>query len=146
MRSQDYRFAIVASRFNSLIVDRLVQGALEALEKTGSKIDDVTVVRVPGSFELPVAAKHLADSRKFDAVIALGCVMRGETPHFEFIAAETTRGLGQVALETGVPVTFGVLTVDTELQAEARSGPGSDNKGFEAAMAAVEMAHLLKRL
>ena len=146
MQSHDPRFVIVASRFNALIVDRLVEGALDALEKSGTERESVRVVRVPGSFELPLAAKRLAASKKFDGIIVLGCVLRGETAHFEYIAAETTRGLGQVALETGIPIGFGVLTVDTEQQANARSGRDTSNKGFEAARATAEMVKLLKQM
>jgi 6,7-dimethyl-8-ribityllumazine synthase len=144
--SEDRRFAIVASRFNSEIVQRLIQGAQEALRQTGAKIDEVPVIWVPGAFEIPLAARHLALSKQFDGIIAIGCVVRGETPHFEYISAQVSNGIGQVALDTGVPVAFGVLTVNTEDQAMARSESNSDNKGFEAAMAAVEMVNLLKRL
>lgn len=146
LNSSGSRFAIVASTFNEVIVDRLVNGALDALERTGADRASIAVVRVPGSFELPVAVQHLVGSGKFDAVIALGCLIRGETPHFDYIAGEVTRGLGQIAIASGVPVTYGVLTVDTVEQAFSRAGLKAGNKGNEAALAAVEMVNVLKRL
>ncbi len=130
------KFAIVAARFNSGITDKLLQGAREALKQAGAEHFDDYVV--PGAFELPLAAKLLLP--RYDAVIALGAVIRGETPHFEYVAAETARGLQQVALECGKPVAFGVLTTDTYEQAEARAGGNRGNKGFDAAMTAIEMA------
>jgi 6,7-dimethyl-8-ribityllumazine synthase len=126
------RFAIVVARFNSGITDKLLAGAREALAKTGAQED---VFRVPGAFELPLAAKMLAQTHRYHGVIALGAVIRGDTPHFDFVAGEAARGLQNVALETGIPVAFGVLTTDTLAQAEARS-----DKGFDAAMTAIEMA------
>jgi 6,7-dimethyl-8-ribityllumazine synthase len=135
------RFAIIASRFNSEIVDRLVAGAMQALHE-----HDVTIHHVPGAFEIPLAAKRAALTKKYDAIVAIGCVMRGETPHFDYISQQVSMGIGQVALETGVPVTFGVLTVNTEEQAMARSELNADNKGFEAARAAIEMVNLLNEL
>jgi 6,7-dimethyl-8-ribityllumazine synthase len=137
------QIAVVASRFNPEIVDRLVAGALEGLKEAGC--DEVTVFRVPGAFEIPLAVLHAAKSRRFDALVAIGCIIRGETPHFEYISRECCRGLTIVSMKTGTPIGFGVLTVDTDEQAEARSEPDKTNKGFEAAMAAVEMANLLKR-
>lgn len=134
------RVAIVASEYNSLIMDRLIEGAKRTL-----KNEEVTVIRVPGSFEIPVAAKLAAESDKYDAVVALGCVMRGETPHFEYISSAVSLGLQQVALETGLPVGFGVLTVDTVEQAMERSGEAG-NKGAEAAMTALEMIHVLREI
>ena len=134
------RVAIVASEYNSLIMDRLIAGAKRAL-----KDEEVTVIRVPGSFEIPVAAKLAAGSDKYDAIVALGCVMRGETPHFEYISSAVSLGLQQVALETGIPVGFGVLTVDTVEQAMERSGEAG-NKGAEAAMSALEMIHVLREI
>jgi 6,7-dimethyl-8-ribityllumazine synthase len=133
-----YRFAIVASEYNSVIMDRLIEGAKRALKDQ----DEVVVIRVPGSFELPVAAKRAAESDKYDAIVALGCVMRGDTPHFEYISSAVSLGLQQVALETGIPVGFGVLTVDTVEQAMERSGEAG-NKGGEAAMAALGMIRVL---
>lgn len=141
------RFAIVASRFNAHVVDRLVDGALEAFRKTGTEVGEVALVRVPGAFELPLAAAYLADNEEYDAIVALGCVIRGQTPHFELVSRAATDGLGRVALEFGIPIGFGVLTTDTLEQAMARSGGANgsagNNRGFDAAMAAIEMARLL---
>ena len=136
-----YRFAIVASEYNSVIMDRLIAGAKRAL------IDQkqVTLIRVPGSFEIPLACRKAALSKKYDGVVALGCVLRGETPHFEYISRAVSDGLQRVALDTGVPVGFGVLTVDTVEQAIERYGE-SGNKGFEAAMAALEMINVLREI
>ncbi len=138
------RLAIVVSRFNSFITERLLSGALDALTRAGADEKKVEVVRVPGSFEIPVAAKALAQSGRYDAVITLGCIIRGETQHFDFISAEVTRGIQLAALETGVPISFGVLTTDTLEQAIDRAGAKSGNKGAEVALSAVEMANLLK--
>ncbi len=135
-----YRFAIIASEYNSVIMDRLINGAKRALEE-----HECSLVRVPGSFELPLAAKRAAISRKYDGIVALGCVLRGETPHFEYISSAVSHGLQQVALETGIPVGFGLLTVDTVEQAMERSGE-SGNKGFESAAAAIEMVNVLRRI
>ena len=134
-----YRFAIVASEYNSVIMDRLIEGASRALK--GQK--QVHVIRVPGSFEIPLAAKRAASSKKYDAIVALGCVVRGETPHFEYISSSVSHALQQVALETGIPVGFGVLTVDTVQQAMERSDV-SGNKGHEAAMTALAMIDALR--
>ena len=136
------RFGIVVSRFNEGITARLYAGALEALTKYGAEPGQVEAVQVPGAFEMPVASLRLARSGRVDAIITLGAVIRGETPHFQFVAEAATAGLTQVALETGVPVAFGVLTCDTVEQAEARAGAGTANKGYEAACAALEMARL----
>src|SRR5262245_2733942 len=138
----DLRIAIVASRFNSEITDRLLAGAQEALRG----LAEVTLFHVPGAFEIPLAAKQAALSKRFDAIVAIGCVIRGETAHFEYISHVASTGIAQVGLETGVPVTFGVLTVETDEQAMARSVPGGDNKGYHAAQAAVEMVRILKKL
>jgi 6,7-dimethyl-8-ribityllumazine synthase len=138
----DLRIAIVASRFNAEITDRLIAGAQEALRG----VADVTLFQVPGAFEIPLAAKRVALSKRFDAIVAIGCVIRGETAHFEYISHVASTGIAQVGLETGVPVTFGVLTVDTDEQAMARSVPGGDNKGYHAAQAAVDMARIVKGL
>jgi len=135
-----HRFAIVASEYNSVIMDRLVDGARRAL-----KDHDLTLIRVPGSFELPLVAKRAAETDNFDAIVALGCVMRGETPHFEYISQAVSLGLQQVALETGLPVAFGVLTVDTVEQAMDRSGEAG-NKGTEAALTALEMINVLREI
>jgi 6,7-dimethyl-8-ribityllumazine synthase len=136
-----YRFAIVASEYNSVILDRLIAGAKKALKDQ----KQVTLIRVPGSFELPLAAKQAALSKKYDGIVALGCVLRGETPHFEHISRAVSDGLQRVALDTGIPVGFGLLTVDTVEQAMARSGE-SGNKGSEAAMAALEMINVLREI
>jgi 6,7-dimethyl-8-ribityllumazine synthase len=136
-----YRFAIVASEYNSVILDRLIAGAKRALKDQ----KQVSVIRVPGSFEIPLAVKRAALSKKYDGIVALGCVLRGETPHFEYISRAVSDGLQQVALDTGIPVGFGVLTVDTVEQAMDRSGE-SGNKGFEAAMAALEMIDVLREI
>ena len=136
-----YRFAIIASEYNSVIMDRLVGGAKRALKDQ----KQVTLIRVPGAFEIPLACRQAALSKKYDGVVALGCVMRGETPHFEYISSAVSEGLQRVALDNGVPVGFGVLTVDTVEQAMERSGE-SGNKGFEAAMAALEMINVLREI
>jgi len=138
-------FAVVASRFNPEIVDRLMTGAMEGLKKAGCDERSITIIRVPGAFEIPLAVLRAAKSRRYDAIVAIGCVIRGETPHFEYISHEACHGITLASLETGTPVGFGVLTVNTDEQATARSEPGETNKGFEAAMAAVEMANLLKQ-
>ena len=138
----DLKIAIIASRFNSEITDRLIGGAQEALRG----VAEVSLIQVPGAFEIPLAAKSAALSKRFDAIVAVGCVIRGETAHFEYISHVASTGIGQVSLETGVPVTFGVLTVDTDEQAMARSVPGGDNKGYHAAQAAVEMVRILRNL
>lgn len=141
------RFAIVATRWNDAIVDRLVDGAVDVLRDCGVAEDDVTLVRAPGAFELPLVCDRLAESGDYDAVIALGAVIRGETPHFDYVAGECARGLSATALEYGIPVAFGVITADTVDQAEARSRADEDhNKGAEAATAAVEMVNLLRQL
>jgi 6,7-dimethyl-8-ribityllumazine synthase len=139
-------FALVASRFNHFVVDRLVEGALDALARHGADMARVDVVRVPGSFEIPWAAKRLAASGRYDAVVCLGAVIRGGTPHFDFIAAEVTKGVAMAGLETGVPVIYGVITPDTLEQAIERAGTKAGNKGFDAAVAAVEMANLTRVL
>jgi len=144
--AKGHRFAIVISRFNSFIGQRLLAGALDALERHGARPDDITVVWVPGSFEIPLVAKKLALSKKCDAVICLGALLRGETPHFDYISSTVTRGIGAAGLESGIPVIYGVLTCDTVEQAVDRAGLKSGNKGFEAAMAAVEMVQVMKQL
>ncbi len=146
LKADGLRFALVASRWNDLIVSRLIGGAQDALQRLGARENDLTVVRVPGSFEIPLAAKKLAVSGRYDAIICVGAVIRGETPHFDFIAAEVTKGMASVSIETGVPVAYGIITADTVEQAINRAGVKAGNKGFEAAMAAVEMANLLKEL
>ena len=148
LTSRGGRFAVVASRFNAPVVDRLLEGALEAFRRTGTRAEDVSVVRVPGAFELPLMAAHLIESDACDAVVALGCVIRGETAHFEHVSRAATDGLRDVSLEFRVPVGFGVLTTDTIEQAMDRSG-GTDrtgaNHGFDAAMAAIEMLDRMRQ-
>lgn len=138
------RFGIVVGRFNNFIGERLLEGAVDALVRHGAAPEDVTVVRVPGAFEIPLIASRMATSGAHDAVICLGAVIRGSTPHFDFVSAEVTKGIAQVALDAGVPVAFGVLTTDTIEQAIERAGTKAGNKGFEAAMTAIETANLLK--
>lgn len=140
------RFAVVASRFNGVVTEKLVEGALAAFRELGIAPDDLEVIWTPGAFELPLAAGRLANSGQFDAVVCLGAVIRGETPHFEYVAGETARGVQQVALESGVPCTFGVLTTNSLEQALDRAGGKHGNKGWDAATAAVEMASLLDDL
>jgi 6,7-dimethyl-8-ribityllumazine synthase len=146
LTAQGLRFAIVVSRFNSLVTQRLLEGALDALRRHGADENAITVVYVPGSFEIPLVAKRLAQSGAFDAVICLGCIIRGDTPHFEYVASEAAKGIAQVALETGVPTIFGVVTADTLEQALERAGAKAGNRGFEAAMTAMEMANLMRQL
>ena len=136
------RFALVASRFNHFIVDRLVEGALDAIARHDGKLEDALLVRVPGAWEMPNAVRRLAMSGKIDAIIALGAVIRGSTPHFDYVAAEVTKGIAHVSLDTGVPVAFGVLTTDTIEQAVERAGTKAGNKGWESAVAAIEMVSL----
>ena len=138
------RVAIVASRWNDFIVSRLIGGASDALERLGASSDAITIIRVPGSFELPMAAKRAALSDEYDAVICLGVVIRGETPHNEYIAAEVFKGIAQVSLETNLPITLGVVTADNLEQAIDRAGAKSGNKGFDAAMTAVELVNLYR--
>lgn len=140
------RFGIVISRFNSFISDRLLDGALDALNRHGAADDDVTVAWVPGSFEIPLTAKRMAVSGKYDAVICLGALIRGETPHFDHLASVVTKSLGTLGLESGVPVIYGVLTCNTMEQAIERAGLKSGNRGFDAAMAAIEMIQVLKQV
>jgi len=140
------RFGIVISRFNSFITERLLAGALDALERAGAADNQVEIVRVPGSFELPVAAKKLAESRRPDSIICIGCVLRGETSHYEHVSTEVARGIQLAQMDTGVPMAFCVLTCDTLEQAIDRAGLKSGNKGFEAGLAAVEMGNLSRQL
>jgi len=140
------KFAVLAARTNSFIVDRLIEGAYDALLRHGAGNDRITLVRVPGSWEMPVTCARLAQSKKFDAIVAVGAVIQGGTPHFEYISAEVTKGLSQIALTTGIPVCFGVLTTDTLEQAIDRAGVKAGNKGFDAAMAAIEMVSLMQDL
>ncbi|GIU82794.1 MAG: 6,7-dimethyl-8-ribityllumazine synthase [Acidobacteria bacterium] len=141
-----FRFAIVVSRWNDFLTSRLLEGALDALERLGVEEKDIQIFKVPGSFEIPLTALKLARSRKFDAIICLGVIIRGETPHFEYVAGEAAKGIGQVAMQTDVPVLFGIVTADTVQQAMDRAGVKMGNKGFEAAMAAVEIVNLYKNI
>ena len=140
------RYGIAVARFNSFIVDRLLDGALDALRKQGVQDRDITIVKVPGSYELPLTVKKMIESGSYDAVIALGAVIRGGTPHFEYVAGECVKGLSQVSLNTGIPIAFGVLTVDTIEQAIERAGTKAGNKGAEAALTAIEMLSLTRQL
>jgi 6,7-dimethyl-8-ribityllumazine synthase len=140
------RFVIVVSRFNSFITERLLDGAMDALTRSGANPDQIDVIKVPGSWEVPMAAGEAARSKRYDAVICLSAVIRGETPHFDYVAGAAAKGIAQVASETGVPVAFGVLTTNTLEQAINRAGAKGGNKGFDAAMTAVEMANLLRTL
>jgi len=142
----DLRIALAASRFNASVVERLVTGAAEALASHGANPAGLELVRVPGAFDLPPVVRRMALSRRFDAIVALGAVIRGDTPHFEFVAAECASGLARVSYETGVPVAFGVLTTDTEEQAFERAGGAEGNKGADAALAAIELASLMRKL
>ncbi len=140
------RFAVVVSRFNTFITERLLAGALDALERHGADMDSVEVVWVPGTFEIPLVAQRLAGSGRFQAVICLGCLIRGGTPHFDYLAAEVTKGVAQTGLSTGIPAIFGVLTTETIEQAVERAGTKAGNKGFDAAMAAIEMADVMRQI
>ena len=140
------KVGILVSRFNSFISDRLVDGAVDALLRHGADQDNLVVVRVPGAFEIPPAARKMAASGRYDALICLGAVIRGATPHFDYVSAEVSKGIAAVSMEAGIPVTFGVLTTDTLEQAIERAGSKAGNKGFDAAMAAIEMANLYQSL
>ncbi|MCH8900944.1 MAG: 6,7-dimethyl-8-ribityllumazine synthase [Chloroflexi bacterium] len=146
LRGAGLRVALVVSRFNEPVTTRLLAGARSALERHGVREEDIDVAWVPGAFELPLAARRLAESRRYDAVACLGAIIRGETPHFDYIAAETARGIGQVAQDTGVPTVFGVLTPNTLEQAMERAGGKVGDKGYDAAVTAIEMATLMQRL
>ncbi len=140
------KIALVVARFNSFITDRLLDGAMDCLRRHGVREDDLTVVRVPGAWEIPLATKRLTQSKAHNAVICLGAVIRGSTPHFDYVAAEVSKGIAQVSLESGVPILFGVLTTDTLEQAVERAGTKAGNKGYAAAEAALEMVNLLKEM
>ncbi len=140
------KFGIAVSRFNSFITDSLLQGAIDAIVRHGGKSDNITVVKVPGAFELPLAVQRMAKSSNYDAIVVLGAVIRGGTPHFDYVAGECTKGVGQVSLQQDVPIAFGVLTVDSIEQAIERAGTKAGNKGAEAALSAVEMVNVLKNL
>ena len=143
---QNTRFCLVVARFNSFVVESLLEGAVDALKRHGAKDSDITVVRVPGAFEMPLVLEKVAAKGDYDAIVALGAVIRGGTPHFDYVAGECVKGMAQVRLKHGVPIAFGVLTVDTIEQAIERAGTKAGNKGAEAAMSAVEMVNVLRQL
>jgi 6,7-dimethyl-8-ribityllumazine synthase len=144
--ARDLRFAILASRFNEFVVEPLIRGALDAFRRHGVADKQMDIVRVPGAFDIPIVARKLALAHRHDALVALGCVIRGQTPHFDYVAGECAGGIARIALESGVPIAFGVLTTDTAEQAVDRAGGKAGNKGADAALVALEMANLLRRL
>jgi 6,7-dimethyl-8-ribityllumazine synthase len=144
--ARDLRFAILAARFNDFVVEPLIRGALDALRRHGVADKQIDIVRVPGAFDIPIVARKLALAHRHEALIALGCVIRGQTPHFDYVASECAGGIARIALESGVPIAFGVLTTDTAEQAIDRAGGKAGNKGADAALVALEMANLLRRL
>lgn len=146
LSAEGFRFAIIVSRFNDFICSRLAEGATDALLRHGADAETLKIVKVPGAFEIPLVAKKLSQSGHYDAVICVGAIIRGATSHFEYVAAEVSKGIASVALETNVPITFGILTTDNLEQAIERAGSKAGNKGFEAAMVAIEMVNLLKKL
>ncbi|CAN5672459.1 6,7-dimethyl-8-ribityllumazine synthase [soil metagenome] len=146
LNAAGFRFAIIASRWNDFLTSKLIEGAIDALERLGADEDSVEVFKVPGSFELPLTAQRVALSDEFDAIICIGTIIRGETPHFEYVAGEAAKGISQVSIQTGVPVLFGIVTADTLEQAINRTGVKAGNKGFEAAMSAVELVNLYKTM
>lgn len=146
IQAEGYKFGIVLSRFNAFITDRLLEGALDCLGRNGADMDAVTVVRVPGAFEIPLACLKMAQTGAVDAVIALGAVIRGATPHFNYISTEVAKGIASASLQTGVPITFGVITSDTIEQAIERAGTKAGNKGWDAALSAIEMVNLFENM
>ena len=144
LNAEGKKFALVVSRFNDFITDKLLSGALDALVRSGAKDRDIQIVKVPGAFEIPLVAKKMANPKKVNAIICLGAVIRGATPHFDYVSAEVSKGIAQVSLDSGVPIIFGIVTTDTIEQAIERAGTKAGNKGWSAAMAAVEMANLLE--
>ena len=146
LKGDDKRFAIVVGRFNSLITERLLEGALDCFERHGGKQENITVVRAPGSFEIPLVAQKLAKSGKYDGVICLGAVIRGSTPHFDYVASEAAKGVAHAAFESGLPVIFGILTTDSIEQAIERAGTKAGNKGWDAMLSAIEMAEIYKQI
>ncbi len=146
LQSKGLKFAIIISRFNDFITSRLLDGALDALLRHGASEEDIEIIKVPGAFEIPLSAKRVADKKSHDAIICLGTVIRGATPHFDYVAAEVSKGIATVSMETGVPIAFGVLTTDTIEQAVERAGSKSGNKGWDSALVAIEMAQLFKNL
>ena len=146
LEARGLKFAIVVGRFNSVITDRLLAGAMDALTRSGAAADDIQILRVPGSWEIPLTIQTLAAQKRHDAIIALSAVIRGDTPHFDYVAGQAASGVAQASLASGIPVAFGILTTNTVEQAMDRAGLKSGNKGFDAAMAAIEMANLLRQL
>lgn len=146
LKAEGFRFAIVVARWNDFLTARLTEGALDALERLGAEEKQIEIFKVPGSFEIPLTAQKIAESSKFDAVICLGAVIRGQTPHFDYVAGEAAKGIGQVGMKTGVPVLFGIVTADTLEQAIDRAGVKAGNKGFEAAMSAIELVNLYQEM
>ena len=146
IRAEGVRFGIVLSRFNAFITDKLLEGALDCLERHGADMDAVTIVRVPGAFEIPLTCLKLAQRGDLDAIIALGAVIRGATPHFNYISTEVAKGVAQASLQVGIPITFGVITSDTIEQAIERAGTKAGNKGWDAAISAIEMVNLFKEM
>lgn len=146
LNAKDQKFCILVSRFNDFITGKLLEGSLDALVRSGADDKDITVVRVPGAFEIPVVAKKVAATGKYDAIICLGAVIKGSTPHFDYVSAEVSKGVAAVGMDSGMPVIFGVLTTDSIEQAIERAGSKAGNKGFDAAMAAVEMVNLFKAI
>jgi 6,7-dimethyl-8-ribityllumazine synthase len=146
LQAGDLRFGIVVSRFNDFITSRLLEGALDGLLRHGATEKDIEIVRVPGAFEIPLAAKKMASSGQFDAIVCLGTVIRGATPHFDYVAAEVSKGIAATSLDTGTPITFGVITADNIEQAVERAGSKAGNKGWDAAVTAIEMARVLKQI
>ena len=146
LTTQNSQYCLVVARFNSFVVEHLLEGAIDTLKRHGATDEEITIVRVPGAFEMPVVLDKLAKKGTYDAIVALGAVIRGGTPHFDFVAGECVKGMAQVSLQQGVPIAFGVLTVDTIEQAIERSGTKAGNKGGEAALSAIEMVNVLKQL
>lgn len=146
LSAEGARFGIVVARFNSFITERLLEGALDALTRLGASAENITVARTPGSWEIPLTARKMAESKKFDAVLCLGAVIRGSTPHFDYVSAEVSKGIAAVSLSTGIPIVFGILTTDSIEQAVERAGTKMGNKGFDAAHVAVEMVNLHRAL
>jgi 6,7-dimethyl-8-ribityllumazine synthase len=146
LQAKGLRFAVIVSRFNDFITGKLLEGAVDALVRHGAKEEDIDVIKVPGAFEIPLTAKKVASKGSYNALICLGTVIRGATPHFDYVAAEVSKGVAMASMETGVPMAFGVLTTDTIEQAVERAGTKSGNKGFDAAVTAIEMAQVFKKL
>jgi 6,7-dimethyl-8-ribityllumazine synthase len=146
LKAKDFKFGIIVSRFNEFISQRLLDGALDALERHGAQDQNIKIYKVPGSFEIPLLASKLAEKQSFDAIICLGALIRGETPHFDYLSAEVTKGIATTALKKGIPVSYGVITTDTLEQAIDRAGAKTGNKGWDAAVAAIEMVNLYKNL